>query len=506
MSMPVSVLVAAPVRQRPDVLAAFLDGLRGLQPGAAALAFAFVDDNDDPASSALLHAFDPGAPVRVLPAGPPGVAYRTDGATHEWAPSLMERVGAFKDRLLRTVVDEGFDAILLVDSDLVLHPHTLHHLLAADVPICSEVFWTRWNPEDPELPQVWLHGQYALFSLARGETVDADEARRRADAFVARLREPGVYAVGGLGACTLVRRDAIERGVAFRPIPNLDLIGEDRDFCVRAAALGIPLHADTHVPPLHLYRPSDLERLPAVREEHARAWRKPSGNRVVLSMVVRDEADGPLADVLRHAATYVDAAVIVDDGSADDTVAVCRAALGDLPHEIVPLGRSLFGREHELRRLQWEHALAAGADWILCLDADERFEDSIAGHIRALVDQTEVDAVAFRLYDMWDERRYRTGPHWDAHEIHRTLLVRPVPGMDPTWPEADQHAGRLPPAVHGLATWLGTDRVRHLGWATPERRRVKLARYRRLDPDARWGSAAQYDSILDEDPALVDFD
>jgi len=512
------VLIAAPVRQRPEILGPFLTSLAALDLDGLIAEVAFVDDNDDPASTALLHAFDPGVPVRFLPPGPPsGQAYDTEGATHEWRPTLMERVGGFKDRFLRVGADEGFDAVFLVDSDLVLHPRTVHQLLAAGVPICSEVFWTRWQPEDPELPQVWMHGQYSLFPLGRGETLDEDETRRRADAFVAMLRVPGVYPVGGLGACTLIRREAIERGASFAVVPNLHLVGEDRDFCVRAAALGLPLHVDTHLPALHLYRSEDLARIDGFRAEAATApapgepaapapWRKASGNRIVLSMVVRDEAGGRLAEVLRHAATYVDAAVIVDDGSTDGTVAVCHAALGGLPHEVISLDRSRFDREHELRRIQWEHTLAAQPDWILNLDADERFEDAIRDHVRSLVDQVDVDAISFRMYDMWNETQYRSDGLWFGHTAHRILLLRPVPGMAADWPAADQHAGRFPPSAQQLAQWTCTVRLQHLGWATDEVRRAKQERYRRLDPDGRWGSAAQYASILDEDPRLVDFD
>lgn len=504
------ILIASPVRQRPEVLREFLRSLADLDLTGLTVEFAFVDDNDDEQASALLHGFAPDATVRFLPSGAAGVAYVTDEHAHHWAPSLMDRVATFKDRFLAITRDERFDAVFLIDSDLVLHPQTLRQLVAQDVEICSELFWTRWEPDGPELPQVWLHGQYSLFALARDESIDAEESRRRADDFVAMLRRPGRYEVGGLGACTLIRRVAVERGVSFRPVPNLQLVGEDRDFCVRAAALGIPLHVDTHCPALHLYRPRDLERVAKFRADCAAepppGWRKSSGNRVVLSMIVRNEAGRVLDEVLRHAASYVDAAVIIDDASTDETVAVCRAALGDLPHEIVTLDRSRFAQEHELRRLQWEHTLAAEPDWILNLDADELFEDAIRDLLPALVDQTQVDAYSFRLYDMWSPTQYRSDEQWSAHTFHRVLLVRPVPGMPAEWPPSDQHAGRFPPSVEELAQWTCSVRLKHLGWATDEVRRAKHDRYLRLDPDGRWGSTAQYRSILDEAPSLVDFD
>jgi hypothetical protein len=177
-----------------------------------------------------------------------------------------------------------------------------------------------------------------------------------------------------------------------------------------------------------------------------------------------------------------------------------------VPHEVISLERSRFAQEHELRRLQWEHTLAAGPDWILNLDADELFEDGIRDHVRSLVDQTAVDAISFRLFDMWNATQYRSDAHWHAHDLYRVFLVRPVPGMAADWPPSDQHAGRFPPAVHGLSQWTCTVRLQHFGWATEPLRARKLERYRRLDPDGHWGSKAHYDSIEDDAPVLLDFD
>jgi hypothetical protein len=46
-------------------------------------------------------------------------------------------------------------------------------------------------------------------------------------------------------------------------------------------------------------------------------------------------------------------------------------------------------------------------------------------------------------------------------------------------------------------------RVKHYGWATKEDRLAKAKRYQELDPEVKYGSKGQYDSILDEHPNLV---
>lgn len=73
------------------------------------------------------------------------------------------------------------------------------------------------------------------------------------------MQQPGIYEVGGLGACTLISSSALSSGISYDRVRNISYWGEDRHFCIRAAALGFPLFVDTHFPALHLYRDSDLD-------------------------------------------------------------------------------------------------------------------------------------------------------------------------------------------------------------------------------------------------------
>jgi hypothetical protein len=56
----------------------------------------------------------------------------------------------------------------------------------------------------------------------------------------------------------LISRKALVAGVSFAEIKNLSFWGEDRHFCIRAAALGFSLYVDTHFPAYHIYRESEL--------------------------------------------------------------------------------------------------------------------------------------------------------------------------------------------------------------------------------------------------------
>lgn len=257
------VLIGSPVRQKPQILQHFLEGLRRLDTTGLDVTFVFVDNNDDPAASQLLVEFGRtvGAPVRRLRL-PAFEEYHRTEETHVWTESLCWRLAAIKDGLLQTALQHGFDYAFLVDSDLVLHPQTLQRMLAWQRDVVSQVFWTAWVPEAPPLPNVWYAGFYNLYRLRRGVALDQAEQRRREEAFLqALILYPGLHRIGGLGACTLISRRALEKGLSFGELRSCLLAGEDRHFCLRAEALGIRLFADTTLPPLHLYRNADLARV-----------------------------------------------------------------------------------------------------------------------------------------------------------------------------------------------------------------------------------------------------
>ena len=249
------VLIASPVKQSPPVLEAFLHGLGRLRLGIAAQAeILLVDDNDDAQSARLLRRFaEPGpAGMEVRVTTPPSdapqstrVAYRRSLAGHFWNRGAVSRIGAIRQDILEYARLGEYDALLMIDSDLVLRPETLEVLLATGKDIVAEVFWTAWSPGAPPGPNVW----------------DTDEAVV-SPATIDMLGQPGLYRVGGLGACTCIRRRALATPIGYAPLYNVSWWGEDRHFCIRAVALGFELWADTHCPPLHLYRDSDVARVP----------------------------------------------------------------------------------------------------------------------------------------------------------------------------------------------------------------------------------------------------
>ncbi|MBS0629312.1 MAG: glycosyltransferase family 2 protein [Verrucomicrobia bacterium] len=493
------ILVGSPIRQKPAILKEFLESLDRIE--GCALDFVFVDDNDSEESREQLYNFaknHEGHCWIFSPEAPSISQYHCNETTHYWSDENVWKVAAFKDRIIHYATQKNYDYLFLIDSDIVLHPTTVQHLVQLDKEIVSEIFWTRWNPQSIPLPQVWLYDQYTLIESTAGEKLSDEEINKRVLDFVAKLKRPGVYEVGGLGACTLISKSALQKGVRFKKIPNITFWGEDRHFCIRAASLGIPLHVDTHYPAYHIYRESNLETVPAFKRQCDQ-----NRPRLTLGMCVKNEANRYLRQVLEKASHYITNAIIIDDASTDNTPDVCREALQEIPLRLIQNTESKFSNEITLRKQLWEEIIKTDPDWILILDADEIFEDQFEQHLTELLRNPDVDAYAFRLYDFWDETHYRDDPLWNAHTRYIPFLVRYRPELSYQWRETPLHCGRFPMSIYHLRTLSSPLRLKHLGWAKEEDRLEKYKRYQQLDPQAIWGIKAQYDSILDPSPHLA---
>src|SRR6267378_6285487 len=74
--------------------------------------------------------------------------------SHTWALSSMRRVGQNKGRIIRRALELKADAVWYLDADIILDTTTLKSLLAAEKPIATAVYWTRWSRRGSETRQI----------------------------------------------------------------------------------------------------------------------------------------------------------------------------------------------------------------------------------------------------------------------------------------------------------------------------------------------------------------
>lgn len=214
----------------------------------------YLVDPDSEESGAYLEKI--GVDWEFAEAKPEGAEYGVSEETHHWTKPTFYWLGEQKQKLLEKGKD--YDAVFMVDTDLVLGPDTLASLISTQKPIVSAVFWTKWSPNMPALPQVWMEHPYEM--QGRG---------REAHEFLGDLASRQVVKVAGLGACTLFRADTLDK-ISYLHLPGLPESGmwqgEDRALCVRAQNNHIDLWGDGWPSVFHIYRPSDLKDVPKYQD------------------------------------------------------------------------------------------------------------------------------------------------------------------------------------------------------------------------------------------------
>lgn len=228
--------------------------------------------------------------------------------------------------------------------------------------------------------------------------------------------------------------------------------------------------------------------------------------KVTLSMIMKNEAGRKLRECLEEVCYYITDALIIDDGSTDDSVKIAKEVLEahHITYRLIQNTESKFHKEYTLRQQQWEETIKMNPDWILNIDADQIFEIKMREEIHNLINQDTIDVWLFRLYDFWNETHYRDDSLWCAHHAWNWCsLVRYRPGLNYVWKETPQHCGSFPKNIYDLPTARSAMRLKHYGWANETDRIAKYHRYMQLDPGAKYGWQEQYDSILDKNPNLT---
>ena len=260
------ILFGTPVRVKNTVLNEFLQGLEDIEKGNNEVSYYFVDDNVDEVSSNLLKSFAKRNDT-IIKKGTELFQTNDNYDGHNWKFETLAKVTVYKNTIIQYCIDNNYDYLFLIDSDIVLDKRSLLQLLSDDVEIVSNVFWNQWKENGILTPQcLWLPDIYILESSWNTMRPFAESHKMKMDV-IEQMKTPGLYPVDGTGECTLIKREALEKGVNFTEIPNVKLLGEDRPFCIRAGALGYTLYMDTHYPAYHCSKEIYLDRIEEFRRD-----------------------------------------------------------------------------------------------------------------------------------------------------------------------------------------------------------------------------------------------
>lgn len=240
------ILHFSPVRRSPEILKLHLESLESLQTKNFELTYSFYDDNLISESSLLLKNFISNYENSILHQLDLSGLDNYAGA-ERWTPELYKRITFIKNKIIEYFLNNGYDYLFFVDSDVIVHPATLNNLISQNKDFCASIFWTHFKDLPTYTPNAWYSKKIGF---------DLND--------LLLFKQKGTYPVDFTGACTLLSKNILSDGVSFEKIPNVSYLGEDKHFCIRAAVMGYQPYVNTEYPAFHIYNGNYLNTAKAV--------------------------------------------------------------------------------------------------------------------------------------------------------------------------------------------------------------------------------------------------
>ena len=234
------ILIAAPVRQKPEVFKEYLNSLNHL----------IIPKDYEIKNFFYLH----NCPelTEFLQEDEYELIYddseilKEKNKQKQWTSKNFYALYQMRTALLRKASKEKYDYLFTVDSDILLHPQTLTLLLQDNKKVVGNMLWTKMNNEITAIcgkNEGW--GAYSKEDLKI-------------------LKTPGLYPIGWTCACVLISSEVYNNEkISYWPISGVDNTGcEDYAFCLRFKC-NFPneeVWIDTRLPARHLYHEKDYLR------------------------------------------------------------------------------------------------------------------------------------------------------------------------------------------------------------------------------------------------------
>lgn len=216
----------------------------------------------------------------------------------------------------------------------------------------------------------------------------------------------------------------------------------------------------------------------------------------IIALCAYRNAHELLPDFLDCLVGHVDGAMMLDDGSdTRDGIGICErhplviASIEDAES----FDHAPHSREIENRKELLKVALRRGATHVLCLDADERVEQTMLAEMRSM-DGPGPLAYSVQARDLWDNAdHYRTDGVWGTKR--KVILFELLPFAS-YWNDGRLHCPWTPPeiAYRVIPTQFN---LYHFGSLTAELRQARVAKFNAIDLLKKF--QADYDYLANVD-------
>jgi glycosyltransferase involved in cell wall biosynthesis len=197
-----------------------------------------------------------------------------------------------------------------------------------------------------------------------------------------------------------------------------------------------------------------------------------------------------LSGLFSHLSDYVDGFVAFDDCSTDNSFEIARQE----PKMVGVFQRKTPSPDHHFevqnRQALLRAACRHGADWILCCDADERFETRFLEEMHSLVATPPATVMGLHLVALWETlQMYRIGKAFK-------YVLFPAIDPKPYYRRGLLHQPWYPPQFETCKKLLDYN-IYHLGSLTQTDRQERYEKFERIDPHHQHQPQG-YRNIIDE--------
>lgn len=163
----------------------------------------------------------------------------------KWKAENYNFIAKLRNYILEKARNNNYDYLFSVDSDILLHPKTLYHLISCNKDFISTAVWTKLENLNLSIncAQYEGWGEYSNKEI---------------------FRQKNIYKIGWTCIAVLMTSKIFSNpNIIYDQIPGVDNTGsEDYSFCLRCYC-NIPdleCYISTYYPARHLYHEKDLER------------------------------------------------------------------------------------------------------------------------------------------------------------------------------------------------------------------------------------------------------